>query len=117
MWGELVTLVAMGLIQDQDFGTPWVAIGVIAGLISLAWLSVGGFVGVLIASSAPKRPLLKGALAGIGAAACAGIVVIIAFELDTIAHSHAIPTIRVGVVVAAVAVAVIIIWRMGRNAG
>ena len=116
MWGEFVTLAAMGLIQ-HSFGTNWPAIAVMAGLIIFIWLSAGGFVGVLIASSTPERPLLKGALAGIGAAFCAGVVVVVAFELDTIAHSHAIPTIRVGVVVAAVAVAVIIIRRMGRKAG
>ena len=126
MWGELVTLAAMGLIQHSiGIDTAWL---LITGAIICGWLLGGGLVGVIIAAITPNAPALEGCIVGVTVAVGAGIVVIaglIVINLmgfDDQLRLQSIPTaiwvvFWVGLAVTAVAVAAIIIWRMGRKAG
>ena len=126
MWGESVTLAAMGLIQHSiGIDTAWL---LIIGTIICGWLLGGGLVGVVIAALTPNAPALEGCIVGVTVAVGAGIVVIAGLIViniigfDAQVRVESIPTaiwvvFWVGLAVTAVAVAVIIIRSMGRKAG
>ena len=119
MWPEFITPAALALIQHSVGLGPVIA--VIVGLVRLGWLFAGGFVGFLIAVFTPNRPLLKGGLVGIGVAAGAGVVVIAGIGIALLPNIPPIPDALwfvgwAGLILTAVAIAVAIIRRIGRNA-
>lgn len=126
MWGEFITLAAMGLIQ-HSIGID-TAFLLIAGAIICGWLLGGGLAGVVIAALTPNAPALDGCIVGVmvavgaGMVVIAGLIVINIIGFDAQVRFESIPTaIRVvfwvGLVTTAVGTAVIIIRRIGRKAG
>ena len=117
MWYEFITPAALALIQE--FEIPWQLVAFVIGVISLGWLFMGGFAGFVIAAFTLNQPLLKVSLVGIGVAAGAAVVVIAVLGL--LNPFHPVPTaiwviVWVGLAITAVAIAVMIIRRIGRNA-
>ena len=126
MWGELVTLAAMGLIQHSPgIDTAFL---LTTGAIICGWLLGGGLTGVVIAALTPNAPALEGCIVGVtvavgaGMVVIAGLIVINLMGFDAQLRLQSIPTaiwvvFWVGLAVTVVAVAVIIIRRMGHKAG
>ena len=119
MWPEFIIPAALAI--QNTIAIPWSVIAFAIGVVILVWLFVGGFVGFVIAAFTPNRPLLKGSLVGIGVAAGAGVVVIAGIGIALLPNIPLIPDALwvvgwAGLIITAVAIAVMIIRRIGRNA-
>ena len=115
MWAEFITLAAIAAIQ-HSVGVREIVV-MMAVAIILGLLLAGGFVGIVIAAFTPNASVLKGAFVGIGVTVCGSIVGVIAIPVAP----HPLPVAMwvlfwVGLVTAAVCIAVVIIRRIGRSA-